>query len=93
MLDLKNVTIGLNEEFFTSDACGNRTSYKSTVREILQYLFDFSILVKDLSPYVLKEPKRSKRLEIPTTLYHRGNKIFAQCYRSQYAQGKARLPC
>jgi site-specific recombinase XerD len=67
MLDLENVTIGLNEEFFASDACGNRTSYKSTVREMLQYLFDFSILDKDLSPYVLKEPNRSKRLEIPTT--------------------------
>lgn len=67
MLDLKNVTIELNEEFFASDACGHRTSYKSTVREMLQYLFDFSILDKDLSPYVLKEPKRSKRLEIPTT--------------------------
>jgi integrase/recombinase XerD len=67
LLDLKDVTIGLNEEFFASDACGNRTSYKSTVREMLQYLFDFSILDKDLSPYVLKEPKRSKHLEIPTT--------------------------
>jgi integrase/recombinase XerD len=67
MLDIKNVTIELNEEFFSSDACGHRTSYKSTVREMLQYLFDFSILGKDLSPYVLKEPKRSKRLEIPTT--------------------------
>jgi site-specific recombinase XerD len=67
MLDLENVTIELNEEFFASDACGNRTSYKSTVREMLQYLFDFSILDKDLSPYVLKEPNRSKRLEIPTT--------------------------
>jgi len=67
MLDLKNVTIGLNEEFFASDACGNRTSYKSTVREMLRYLFDFSILEKDLAPCVLKEPNRSKRLEIPTT--------------------------
>jgi integrase/recombinase XerD len=67
MLDIKNVTIELNEEFFTSDACGHRTSYKSTVREMLQYLFDFSILGKDLLPYVLKEPRHSKRLEIPTT--------------------------
>lgn len=67
MLDLKDVTIELNEEFFASDACGNRTSYKSTVREMLQYLFDFSILGKDLSLYVLKEPTRSKHLEIPTT--------------------------
>jgi len=67
ILDLKDVTIGLNEEFFSSDACGNRTSYKSTVREMLQYLFGFSILGNDLSPYVLKEPKRSKHLEIPTT--------------------------
>jgi integrase/recombinase XerD len=67
MLDLKNVTIELNEEFFASDVCGHRTIYKSTVRAMLRYLFDFSILDKDLSPYVLKEPKRSKRLEIPTT--------------------------
>jgi site-specific recombinase XerD len=67
MMDLKDVSIELNEEFFASDACGNRTSYKSTVREMLQYMFDFSILHKDLSPYVLKEPKRSKHLGIPTT--------------------------
>jgi len=67
MLDIKDVTIELNEEFFASDACSYRTSYKSTVRGMLQYLFDFSILDKDLSPYVLKEPQRSKRLEIPTT--------------------------
>ncbi len=67
ILDLKDVTIGLNEEFFASDACGNRPNYKSTVKEMLQYLYDFSILDKDLSPFVLKEPKRSKHLEIPTT--------------------------
>ncbi len=67
MLDLKDVTIGLNEEFFASDVCGNRNSYKSTVREMYQYLFNFSILHKDLSPYVLKEPRRSRRAEIPTT--------------------------
>jgi len=67
MLDLKNVTIELNEEFFASDACRYRTIYESTIRQMLRYLFDFSILDKDLSPYVLKEPKRSKRLEIPTT--------------------------
>jgi len=67
MLDLKDVTIELNEEFFASDACGHRTRYKSTVREMLQHLFDFSILDKDLSPCVLKEPNRSKHLEIPTT--------------------------
>lgn len=66
-LDIKDVTIGLNEEFFASDSCGNRTCYKSTVREMLQYLFDLSILGKDLSPYVLKEPKRSKHFAIPTT--------------------------
>jgi len=67
MMDIKDVTIELNEEFFASDACGNRTHYKSTVREILQYLFDFSVLDKNLSPYVLKERMHFKRLEIPTT--------------------------
>lgn len=67
ILDLKDVTMGLNEEFFSSDACGNRTSYKSTVREMLQYMFGLNIIGKDLSPYVLKEPKRSKHFEIPTT--------------------------
>ena len=67
ILDIKDVTIDLNEEFFSSDACGNRMSYKSTIREMLHYLFDFCILGKDLSPYVLKEPRRSKHLEIPTT--------------------------
>lgn len=66
-LDIHDVTIELNEEFFASEACGNRTTYKSTVREILQYMFDLSILDKDLSLYVLKEPKRSKHHEIPTT--------------------------
>lgn len=66
-LDINDVTIELNEEFFASGACGNRTSYKSTVREIFQYMFDLSILDKDLSLYVLKEPKRSKHHEIPTT--------------------------
>lgn len=65
--DIHDVTIELNEEFFASDACGNRTSYKSTVREIFQYMFDFSILDKDLSLYVLKEPRRSKHHEMPTT--------------------------
>jgi len=67
MMDIKDVTIELNEEFFASDACGHRILYKSTVREMLQYLFDFSVLDKDLSPYVLKERRHSKRLEIPTT--------------------------
>lgn len=67
MMDIKDVTIELNEEFFASDVCGHRTLYKSTVREMLQYLFDFSVLDKDLSPYVLKERRHSKRLEIPTT--------------------------
>jgi len=67
MLDLKDVTIELNEEFFASDTCGHRIIYKSAVRDMFQYLFDFNILDKDLSPYVLKESMRSKRLEIPTT--------------------------
>lgn len=67
ILDIKDVTIESNEEFFASEACGNRIDYKSTVREMLQYMFDFSILSKDLSPYVLKEPRHSKHFEIPTT--------------------------
>ena len=67
MLDIKNVSVELNEEFFASDACGSRTNYKSTVRETLQYMFDYGVIDKDLSAYVLKEPKRSKHLGIPTT--------------------------
>lgn len=66
-LDIRDVNIGLNEEFFDSDACGNRVIFKTAIRQMYQYLFDFNFLNEDLTLYVLKEPTRSKHIEIPTT--------------------------
>lgn len=87
-LDINDVSVDINEEFFSSDACGNRISYKSTIRDMLQYMYDSGFLKKDLSPYVLKEPKRFRHQEIPTTYTTEEIKCILESIDRSTAKGK-----
>ena len=87
-VDLNDMNITLLEDYFSGLTKHQRRYVKDYLRGLFNYLYDTSILDKNYSKYILKEPKIRLKTELPSTYSTDEIKKIIESVNRSTAKGK-----